>query len=324
MQLPHQKAFSLVELMIAIAIGLVLLVGLIQVFQSSKRSYTIQDSLARMQENGRYAMDLLRSDLRLSGYWGGNADISAIKGSSGIITPDGNCGSSGDPRWGRMLERSVFGINNDITNYNCIETFNEPSPEVGQYLANGDVITIRYADPLQITTFSPSDNNRYFIRTSLFDGKVFTGKDANSNNIDDNPVSTHRLVSHAYYVGHQNTECPGNTNLQIPTLFRKALSNDGTPIQEEMVRGIESLQIQYGVDNNNDGTTNQYRNADDIANWTNITSIRIWLLVRDECPSTGYTNDNLYIMGDVTLDRRNQNDRFRRHLYTTTINLRNS
>jgi type IV pilus assembly protein PilW len=69
----HKKAhtrcrgFSLVELMVALVITLILLAGIGQIFLSSKKSYTLQDSLSRMQENGRYAMDTLSQDLRRAG-----------------------------------------------------------------------------------------------------------------------------------------------------------------------------------------------------------------------------------------------------------------
>ena len=61
-------------------ITLILLGGIAQIFLGSKKSFTIQESLGRMQENGRYAMEVLTQDLRRAGYWGGNADITEITG----------------------------------------------------------------------------------------------------------------------------------------------------------------------------------------------------------------------------------------------------
>ena len=65
-----QRGYTLVELMIALALGLMLLGGLIQVFQGSKKSYRFSTELSRMQENGRYALDLIAHDIRMIGYQG--------------------------------------------------------------------------------------------------------------------------------------------------------------------------------------------------------------------------------------------------------------
>ena len=60
----HCSGFSMVELMIAMVITLILLAGIGQIFLSSKKSFTIQDSLGRQQENGRYVVNALAQDLR--------------------------------------------------------------------------------------------------------------------------------------------------------------------------------------------------------------------------------------------------------------------
>ena len=70
-------------MMVALAVSMLLLGGLIQVYLSSKQSYNAQERLARMQESGRFAMDLIVRDLRRAGYWGGNADVAANGGLPG-------------------------------------------------------------------------------------------------------------------------------------------------------------------------------------------------------------------------------------------------
>ena len=65
-----QAGLSLIELMIAMVIGLVLMTGVLQIFLGSKRVYTTQDALSRIQENGRLAVDFLSRDTRMAGYAG--------------------------------------------------------------------------------------------------------------------------------------------------------------------------------------------------------------------------------------------------------------
>ncbi|NUO75406.1 MAG: pilus assembly protein PilW [Lysobacter sp.] len=62
--------FSMVELMVALALGTFLMIGLVQVFDASRITYKLSEGLARVQENSRYAMDYLQRDLRMAGHMG--------------------------------------------------------------------------------------------------------------------------------------------------------------------------------------------------------------------------------------------------------------
>ncbi|HEY7886274.1 MAG TPA: prepilin-type N-terminal cleavage/methylation domain-containing protein, partial [Cellvibrionaceae bacterium] len=65
-----QRGFSLVELMIAITIGLVLMTGVVQMFLSSKTVFSTQQGISRIQETGRMAMEFMAKDIREAGYQG--------------------------------------------------------------------------------------------------------------------------------------------------------------------------------------------------------------------------------------------------------------
>ncbi len=328
---PNNAGFSLVELMVAISISLVLLIGLIQVFISSKRSYNIQNSIARMQENGRYAVELLNKDLRSAGYMGGNADVTTIGGNSAPVEPDGNCVGSSDTQWGRMVARGVFGLNDTLTGYNCINAAGS-TPQPGEYLA-GDILTVRYAKPTSLISADPVNSRGYYLKSSPMDGQIelvnstSVAIDSFFGTLTDTPATYNKLESYTYYSGFQQADCNGNA-IGVPTLYRLGLDTNGTPRAQEMVRGVENLQVQYGEDSNNNGSPDQYKNADDVTDWTMIKSVRLWLLLRDECPSSGYVNQNTYVMGDFGEENNppgfTPNDNFRRHLYTTTVMLRNN
>ena len=64
----HQKGFSLVELMVALTLGLLLIAGLGQVFVGSKQAFRAQEGVSDVQENGRFAIDILGRQIRLAGY----------------------------------------------------------------------------------------------------------------------------------------------------------------------------------------------------------------------------------------------------------------
>lgn len=70
----HQFGLSLIELMVALTIGLLLTLGMIQIFGATRATYQMQEGLSRVQESGRYATQYLQSQLRMVGYMGCGAD----------------------------------------------------------------------------------------------------------------------------------------------------------------------------------------------------------------------------------------------------------
>ena len=59
------RGFSLIEIMIALTLGLLLSIGIMSLFSNTSRSNKLQDALARLQENGRFAVTQLDRDLRM-------------------------------------------------------------------------------------------------------------------------------------------------------------------------------------------------------------------------------------------------------------------
>lgn len=69
------RGFSLVELMVAITIGLIITIGVVQIFSANRATYQLDEGLARAQENGRFALEFLTQDIRHAGYLGCNRDV---------------------------------------------------------------------------------------------------------------------------------------------------------------------------------------------------------------------------------------------------------
>lgn len=61
------RGFSLVELMIATLIGAMLLIAIMQIFGSSRLSTQASLALARVQESGRFALELMKPSVRMAG-----------------------------------------------------------------------------------------------------------------------------------------------------------------------------------------------------------------------------------------------------------------
>jgi len=66
----HQHGISLVEILVSLVISLFLLAGIVQVYVGNKSSYAFTNSISRIQENGRYAMEVMARELRMAGFFG--------------------------------------------------------------------------------------------------------------------------------------------------------------------------------------------------------------------------------------------------------------
>lgn len=69
-RLTSQRGLTLTELMISIVLGLFLIGGVLNVVLGGLTTFRTNDSLSRIQESGRFAMELMRRDLRQAGYFG--------------------------------------------------------------------------------------------------------------------------------------------------------------------------------------------------------------------------------------------------------------
>ena len=66
----RQSGISLVEVLVSLVIGLMLLGGVVQVYSGNKATFRFSNALAEIQENGRFALEIMTQDLRLSNSWG--------------------------------------------------------------------------------------------------------------------------------------------------------------------------------------------------------------------------------------------------------------
>ncbi len=66
----RQAGLTMVEILVALALGLFLMTGILSVYLGSKQTYRVVEALARSQENGRYAVELLGRTVRMAGYVG--------------------------------------------------------------------------------------------------------------------------------------------------------------------------------------------------------------------------------------------------------------
>src|SRR5689334_12994230 len=64
----NQNGMSLIEVMLAQALGLFLIFGLIQIYLTVQKTFHLQQAIVSLQENGRFAAHFLSESIRMAGF----------------------------------------------------------------------------------------------------------------------------------------------------------------------------------------------------------------------------------------------------------------
>lgn len=347
------QGFSLVELMVALTIGLIILSSVSMLFVSSKKTYTTQDRLARLQENARFAMQFIIKDLRLAGYYGCIDDISTdsinntlnnstsfaynaqtplegLNNATGTWYPSGSTtlptgiASGTDAITIRMADtNSPAYLNQEMPNTSAVlklNTYVDPATST-PYFNVGDIIMVSdctSADIMQVTQVNTTDP--HLVHNSG------AGSPGNSTQIlskayspSGNGTRVMKFMTRQYFI---KNGASGN-----PALFRQ--DNAATPV--ELVDGIESLQVLYGK--NTDGIApkvpNVYLQAgatglQTAADWSSVVSVRIGILARTvNDKDTDIDNGTYDVDGDGSTDFTAPGDRYKRRIFQAAVQLRN-
>jgi type IV pilus assembly protein PilW len=352
-----QKGLTLIELMIAVAIGLLLLGGTISMFISNKRVYTEQESMGRLQENARFALGQMMYDIRMAGYTGCSDNSS--KTSNHVV---GGATSTNLQDFSYPLEGSESKSNWQPSGSTDI---------VGNMVAGTDGVTIRYMYDTGLTVIPPFMNNnsanvRVGTGNGVLFGEIIAVADCDSTDIfqvTNSDASTSGSISHNSGFGP-----PGNTDKFLskiytgsatilrfrtrryyigtgayggPSLFRQLFAQDKDDsdgdgdttevIQhnEELIEGVENMQVLYGEDTiGADKVADTYVTADNVTNWSNVVSVRIALLFRTVKPNSQFEPDTAThsLLGGTAAGGATvgpEYDHYRRRVITATIQVRN-
>jgi len=303
----RQTGLTLVELMVALAIGSFLIIGAVQIYSQSRQSYIVNESIAKVQDTATFAMDAIEADLRMASNWGRMSRGLGVEGRSvtGDANPTGLAGIPGEcgVDWVLDLAMPVDGDNNGYA---------LPCPPAEIIQANSDHVVVRRATVAPV----PLEAGRIQIQTTRVQGEVFTDG-AVPTSFTPVDSSTHNLLVTSYYVASDSDLIPG-----VPTLRRKVLrmtAGVADIVDEEIAPGVENLQVQFGIDVNEDNTVDRYVNpGDGVYDPTDaayipgarIITARVWLVVRGVDIEVGITDDRTYTPGDVNLGQ--YADQFRR------------
>lgn len=337
MKIIKQGGVGLIEIMISIVVGLFLVFGLTTVLVDSSKSYNIQNDLARLQENARFAIEFMARDIRMAGYFGCvvSSRVTNILSNSG-----------GD----------IFDVSNPIEGFEQDQAQWKPSSSIDAINlvnSNTDAITLRFAvpgsrAPIQsamtnlydavavsspspfsvdsIVTVGDCDAADVFQITAINNGALAHGTGTTPGNADVNlsrlyqgsaATSVMSLRSVRYFIA-DNAD-------GVPTLRREIINDGGTvTYSEDVVEGIENLQFLYGEDTDGDSAPNSYVEAHAVGNWRNLVTVQVGVLARSiERYGTDIDNNSgaHTILNYNFVDTANLN--IQRRTLSTTIALRN-
>jgi len=394
---------SLIEILVALAIAALLLLGLSQIFIGSKQAYSVQTAVSRSQENARFILGFLESNVRMAGYFGcgsessiGNNFYNHLVGSAGpipfnqrfqrpiqgfrsTVCQAGSC-TLGDPapgasaNWTPTIPTDGFPaapapapiIGSDILILRVLSAQSAPTMGLFNPSATPDAANPTFKVPnVPGDTAFITAGNVYAIANCSPRVDIFKASAGSTGNIvlaasADNPLlnptnpadpSTWAWTqAEGDYRQPPNGQLPGTVNGEVykaqymaiyvginpngaPALYVQQPGAIGT---QEIADGVESMQIQYGVDNvGNDGVADEFVGADGVVNpptadqnlidaaWRKVVSVHIGLLMRasDRAGVPATASGNQYSVSGVTVTAT-PDGRFR-DVYETTIALRN-
>ncbi len=335
MKFRRSSGFSLIELMLAMLIGLIIMGGVMQMYVSTRDTQRSSDDQLTLLADARFAMETIAYDLRHASIWGRHntpgliacqkENLEALECPDGFDMPLATADCE-DYEY-INIARPLFAVNDDNPyGATCASE---------SYKLGTDMLTVRYADTNKIAT-SQLAKDVVYMRSSLTGGMVFvaTGPTLPDVNLpkwdDDLAASNHLLISRVYYVSDYSDVLGDG----LPSLRRADLAVGPSMESEVLLTGVEDFQLEFGVDLTEDAQVNSYVNASridinlgvlDDLEWNNgdVIAVRVWLLMRSERQD----RDNIGSAQTFYMAGKNittPNDGYRRHLVSGVVKLRNT
>ncbi|KTT30130.1 hypothetical protein NS201_14245 [Pseudomonas oryzihabitans] len=331
-----QRGLSIIELMIALLLGLLLMGGVLQLFLSSKRTYQTNAALSQVQESGRFALEFLAFDLRNAAYRGecmSPLDESLLPAS--LAKPNGQT----DIRYD--LGAGIQGWSTASNEQNPAKTPSWLTATFNDRANGSDVILLKHAaDPATAQIASATVTQISTDRaTGMAQNRLLVIDDpgacflfANQSGPTDSNVSVsgstgfgriYRNTAHLLLYQSALYYLQNNPNTGVPSLWRQVYNGLSQPA-EELVSGIQQLQIRYAVGDATgqislDANGQAYQDASTITDWQSVIAARISLIAVSSATNVVSPNQQVFFNNTSTTI---PNGRLAQ-VFTLTVTLRN-
>jgi type IV pilus assembly protein PilW len=321
----RNAGFTLIELMIAVTLGLLVLAALTSFFVRTSYNRSELERNSQQIENGRFAISALRDDMMIAGFY---ADI-FMPGST-VWNAPAACATSGNMGF----------VPNQLSPQMPVPVLiyplgaGAPAGCTPNILANTDVIVIRRFNTEQTPIASAVAAQTYVQISECKTDNVATPYLIDSGSNAANFILKDRVCGaqaalwqyreQLYYIRDYSV----NVGDGIPTLVRMELGvdpADGTfkMVPMPLVEGIENLRVDLGVDAAATGTPSTWKRCDastpcTTADYSNVVAAKVYVLSRTLEQSREYTDDKTYSLG-VSGTTTAAGDHYKRHVYSTLI-----
>lgn len=326
----RQSGFGLIELMVAMAIGLLMLLGILTMFTWVSQARVALDKTSEQLENGRYVTQLLSDEVQMAGFYG------VPQVAAEVFTNPTPCATVlADLQFGFIANKNtkpvpVYGYSAGSTLPACLSSA----------LAGSEALVVRRVatTPILATSVGSGSAGMYVQASSCSsDTQILkTGKTA--GDFSGTPLlrqkdcataatSVWPYISRTYFLS-----APSG----VPTLSVAELINNSitvTPLAE----GVEDMHLSYGLDFDADGSPDCF--ADDLAavaqptqctswagseldKWSNVTAVSMRFLVRSTETFRGWTDTRTYDLGRAAASGP-FNDAYKRQVFSVAIPLPN-
>jgi type IV pilus assembly protein PilW len=337
-----QRGLSLIELMVAMVIGLVISGAVLQVFISNKNTFLLQNASGHLQENGRFALQYLAAEIRPAGVGMG---VRLPEESICVVASNATSGewnAMNRPVWGQRITAigALGAVGTDqmalFINDNC-----------GAFLTAGEILKPGANANIKVTGYCPSmQQNRAVMVMDL--EKAVVIRVTNKPNANGSGVVT---LTHAAGNNDKNAECggfkfaditftdpariagfsskifyvaetgrTGTSGQAIRALFVRDVSI--IPAQTmEVVEGVESMRTRYGVAAASSVGVQDYLTPAEVevaGRWGDVRTVKVDLLMVSDGRTPGAQEQAIEFDGmAVVADGR------MRQVFSTVVALRN-
>lgn len=337
-QLARAQGFTLVELLIGMVLSLIVVLAVTTVFINGTAARRNLDRVTTLTESGRYLTEQLVVDVQSAGFFA-QLDMRQAVVSKDVTADLPN-----------FCDLSIANLDLSWPFFiQGVDAQGQAPPAcVADWKAGTDVLVIRRLSscqsgdpgcvpPAGVPLFQIANcNNANELGSPDADDWYALGTNAAALDKTERdcatPARNRRYRQHVYYIAQNDLAGDG-----IPTLKRLVIGPGGYE-EEPIANGVEEMQIEYGIDTNNDGGPDAFSSNPSLfagcadadcrrANWRNVTTVRIHVLVRSDTELKSPPEPMVYEMGrslNGAMQRVGPfSDKYERQLFSTTIALRN-
>lgn len=325
----RQRGISLIELMIAMVLGLIVSAAVMQIYLANSQASRLNDAMSRMQENGRFALNLLQQDLRQAGFRGG------CQGRVKNLLNEDHAG----------YQPELFDLNRAIEGWR-----GEQGPAPDDYLDDTDVIVVKHAANISGLTASGNTpahaaNIQLTSASGVLQGSIVVVGDIQAcdmfqntsqktaNNLNRGPggwvpgnkapantnlfsksydgeLQIFTMTSHLYYVGESDDATTDDVYALRRVQYNLGVLNDQP--NHEIIDGVRDMRILYlqGTD---------YVEASAVSDWSGVSAVQVSLLLQSINDNVATEPMSLPFAGTTF----NATDRRLYQVFATTVGLRN-